>query len=60
MKDKITPSLADIKKGLLTIPKKTLVNFKKITPIDTGYARKHTVLTGSTGHHKIKGNKGHR
>jgi len=54
-KDKITPSLEEIEKGLLAIPKKAHKFFKKTTPIDTGYARKHTKLIGSKGRHKIKG-----
>jgi len=47
-KDKITPSLEEIEKGLLAIPKKALKFFKKTTPIDTGYARRRTRLQGNT------------
>jgi len=47
-KDKITPSLEEIEKGLLAIPKKAHKFFKKTTPIDTGYARRRTRLQGNT------------
>lgn len=42
VRDTITPSLRNIEKGLIDIPGKAYKYWKKITPIDTGNAKRRT------------------
>jgi hypothetical protein len=49
-KDNITPSLNRIVKDMKQVPKRAYRFFKKITPIDTGNARRRTKLKGTTIH----------
>lgn len=43
----ISKEIARIQKQIATIPKESLVEFKDLTPIRTGNARRNTSLSGS-------------
>ena len=45
--DKITPMLARIKRELAKYPDEALLEFKSLTPIRTGRARRNTRLTAN-------------
>lgn len=46
--DLITKDIDKIKKELKAVPKEGLKEFKALTPIDTGNARRNTYLQGNT------------
>ena len=48
IKDKLKGQLKSIKDKLKQLPKEAYDEFRKNTPVKTGYARKHTTLKKST------------
>lgn len=46
--DQITGDIKRIKSELAQVPKQGLVEFRRLTPIDTGRARRSTTLQGDT------------
>lgn len=48
IKDTITGDIARIKRELIKVPKESLIEFKALTPIRSGNARRRTTLSGNT------------
>jgi hypothetical protein len=48
IKDMITGDIDKIKQELRDIPNKAIVEYRNLTPVDKGNARRNTVLRGNT------------